>query len=405
MGNESTVATLHSSNSGKPVRDLPYAELWMGTHPSGPSSLASGEKTLLKDWIKAHPDTLGEVVHKRWGAELPYLFKILSVATALSIQAHPDKKLAEKLHADRPNVYKDDNHKPEMAVAISEFEALSGFVTTEDLVAALESVPELKAAVGEAASAEVISAHKAGSDPKAPFKEAFTKLMTCEPSVVAESITTLVARLKTEKASRELTPKESLILRINDQYPKDVGVLSAYFLNYVVLAPGEAVYMAANEPHAYLYGECAEVMATSDNVVRAGLTPKLRDTDILCSMLTYNQGLPEILRGEKVDECTKHYRPPFDEFAMDIITVPAAGKHTIPAGPGAAVLLVFKGEGSAAATLPAELAGVAQDPSAHAGAVGLGQVFFLPAGASVKLEAKEGSDLCIMKCMCSPRIF
>eukprot|EP00959_Pyramimonas_sp_CCMP1952_P436822 9146458-Pyramimonas_sp.AAC.1 len=105
------------------------------------------------------------------GQPLPWTVQILSVATALSIQAHPDKTLAEKLHAERPGVYKDDNHKPEMAVAISEFEALSGFVTTEDLVAALESVPELKSAVGEAASAAVTSAHKAGSDPKAPFKE------------------------------------------------------------------------------------------------------------------------------------------------------------------------------------------------------------------------------------------
>ena len=75
------------------------------------------------------------------------------------------------------------------------------------------------------------------------------------------------------------------------------------------------------------------MMATSDNVVRAGLTPKLRDTAILCDMLTYKLGAPEILRGEEVDACTKHYRPPFDEFAMDVVSVPASASHTLPANP------------------------------------------------------------------------
>lgn len=103
-----------------------YAELWMGTHPSGPSTLLddNGELLLLRDWLARKPDALGRVVAARWGGDLPFLFKVLSVAKALSIQAHPDKKLAEALHALRPSVYKDDNHKPEMAIAITEFRAL-----------------------------------------------------------------------------------------------------------------------------------------------------------------------------------------------------------------------------------------------------------------------------------------
>lgn len=86
---------------------------------------------------------------------------------------------------------------------------------------------------------------------------------------------------------RQLTEKELLVLQLEKQYPADVGVISAFFFNHVKLNPGEALYLGANEPHAYLSGECIECMATSDNVVRAGLTPKLRDVQTLCSMLTY----------------------------------------------------------------------------------------------------------------------
>jgi len=89
--------------------------------------------------------------------------------------------------------------------------------------------------------------------------------------------------------TRQLTGKEQLVLQLEKQYPADIGVISAFFLNYVKLNPGEALYLGANEPHAYLHGECIECMATSDNVVRAGLTPKHLDIQTLCSMLTYKQ--------------------------------------------------------------------------------------------------------------------
>jgi len=86
---------------------------------------------------------------------------------------------------------------------------------------------------------------------------------------------------------RQLTDKERLVLKLEKQYPNDIGVISAFFFNYVKLNPGEALYLGANEPHAYLFGECLEVMATSDNVVRAGLTSKPLDIQTLCSMLSY----------------------------------------------------------------------------------------------------------------------
>lgn len=88
---------------------------------------------------------------------------------------------------------------------------------------------------------------------------------------------------------RQLNEKEQLVFQLDNQYPNDVGLISLFFLNYLKLNPGEALYLGANEPHAYLSGECIECMATSDNVVRAGFTNKLRDVPTLCSMLTYKQ--------------------------------------------------------------------------------------------------------------------
>lgn len=149
----------------------------MGTHPSGPS-LVADTGIPLKEWIQQHPEALGERVRDRFGDDLPFLFKVLSVETALSIQSHPDKQLAERLHAQRPDVYKDPNHKPEMALSLTDFEALCGFVSHEELCEALQAHPELRACVGEANTAALLLAEDAAAR-KAALKDAFTALMTC----------------------------------------------------------------------------------------------------------------------------------------------------------------------------------------------------------------------------------
>ncbi|RHY33215.1 hypothetical protein DYB32_001796 [Aphanomyces invadans] len=124
-GTCSIVANLKSDASVQAASDKtyaikdnePYAELWMGTHPNGPSSIADTSQ-LLSEWIKENPWALGNTT------DIPYLFKVLSVNQALSIQAHPDKSAAKRLHKDFPHIYKDANHKPEMAIALTHFEAL-----------------------------------------------------------------------------------------------------------------------------------------------------------------------------------------------------------------------------------------------------------------------------------------
>lgn len=350
-GSASEVGRLYSLITESPIiEDKPYAELWMGTHDSGSSLviLQGGDQVPLKRWLEEHPEALGHKVVERWGTDLPFLFKVLSVGKALSIQAHPDKDLARLLHEAQPKNYKDSNHKPEMALALTEFEALCGFVSTQELKDVLQTVPEIESILGEAGAQALmdVELHKQIDSPeKNPLRSAFTQLMTLNKEAVAEASSKIKKRLNEENQKRTLTPKEQLVLRLEKQYPDDVGVLSAFFFNYIKLAPGEALYLDANEPHAYLYGECVECMATSDNVVRAGLTPKYRDVETLCSMLTYKQGLPEILEGMPLNAFTSRYSPPFYEFEVDCCILPSSGTVTFPAVPGPSIFLVLYGKG------------------------------------------------------------
>lgn len=400
---KSEVAKLAKANGIAIDESKPFAELWMGTHPSGPAVI-SGTNTTLRAWLDAHPEALGDAVAARFGSDLPYLFKVLSVETALSIQSHPDKQLAEKLHASNPRDYKDDNHKPEMALALEDFEALCGFVEPEELKQALRDNAELRATVGEEASSAFLEAE--GSAIKPALKAAFTALMTADAGEVAEAIGALVERLEGKKAAGSpLSVKESLVLRLNQQYPGDVGVLSAFFLNLVSLPAGEAIYLAANEPHAYVSGELMECMAASDNVIRAGLTPKFRDTAVLCESLTYSTGPPDVLRGEAIHDHVKVFRPPFDEFEIQLVEVPAGETVSVPTNPGPLLLLVQGGGGAAVATGGAVLASAAGPELKARTELGRGGVLFVPAGTSVTYTAAEGGPLTVWAAAVNANVF
>ncbi|CAN6382081.1 unnamed protein product [Urochloa humidicola] len=302
----------------------------MGTHPSAPSSLLVDDASdLLGDWLTRNPDALGGLVGARWGGGLPFLFKVLSVSKALSIQAHPDKKLAEVLHARQPDTYKDSNHKPEMAIAVTEFQLLCGFANSAELKDILRTIPEVDELVGHDNSNMLKTVNEYDGDDKVQscLRSAFSKLMTASKDKVSEATKRLICRLKVESKVRTLTEKENLVLSLDKQYKEDVGILAALFLNYVKLNPGEALYIDANEPHAYLSGECIECMATSDNVVRAGLTLKYRDVQTLCSMLTYKQTFPEIMHGIPLQPYVTRYIPPTDEFEVDCYLLPPDGEN------------------------------------------------------------------------------
>ncbi|GMI66169.1 PHOSPHOMANNOSE ISOMERASE 2, DARK INDUCIBLE 9 [Hibiscus trionum] len=382
-GAEAEVARLMALNSGAEIDpNKPYAELWIGTHESGPSFLVDDDQQnvglKLKEWIEKNPNVLGVKVLEKWGSHLPFLFKVLSVGKALSIQAHPDKELAKELHKLKPNLYKDDNHKPEMALAITQFTALCGFISLQELKQVLDDVPEIVQVVGIASAKQVMDIHEqddaVANKVKPALRSLFTHLMSASKEMTTKAISKLKTRLLIQSRLRSLREKEELVLRLEKQYPGDIGLLSAFFLNYVTLKAGEALYLAANEPHAYLSGDCIECMATSDNVVRAGLTPKHRDVQTLCSMLTYNLGYPEILSGLPLSPYITRYLPPFDEFEVDRCVLPKGSLAVFPAVPGPSIFLAFAGEGTL-------------KTGTWEGIVTEGDVMFEPANTAVTITA------------------
>ncbi|GBG32720.1 Mannose-6-phosphate isomerase [Hondaea fermentalgiana] len=412
-GLESTVAQLAKAAGAEVDESKPYAELWVGTHPNGPAKI---EEQTLAEYLKEHPETVSaDKAQQEECAKngLPYLFKILSVNKALSIQAHPDKKLAEQLHADRPSVYKDPNHKPEMACAVTDFEALCGFLPLSETVGNIRETPELQELLeaSEEAKALLSDEAKLGSveedQQKASLKILFSSLMNSDADLVAKQTEALKKRLEGES---DLQMPNKLALRLVNDYPGDVGVFCAYILCYRVLAPGQAVFLGANEPHAYLLGDCAEIMACSDNVVRAGLTPKLRDTPTLCSMLTYRQPSHEgaefhpgnMLEGRKSGEHSEIYAPPdpaVTEFQMErVVLKPADGSYSLEPSSYGSVVLVLEGEGSAkgGATSASDAESDAATKKAkHETDLKRGDIFFQPCGSSLSVEAK--SDLIVFR--------
>ncbi|XP_075475833.1 mannose-6-phosphate isomerase 2-like [Primulina tabacum] len=390
VGIESNVAWLHAKNSGEVIRDDdPYAEFWMGSHDSGPSYVVvpvgygcSDDLVSLKEWIERNPAVLGDGVLRKWGPNLPFLFKVLSVAKALSIQAHPDKDLAAILHKEQPGVYKDDNHKPEMALAVTQFEALCGFVGIEELKCVLHNVPEIVEVVGSACVDQVLNVSKQDDEKKSKgaLQTLFTVLMKANKATISDVISKLISRLSRKQEVAELTDKEQLVLKLEKQYPGDIGVIAAFLLNYVKLNPGEALYLGANEPHAYIYGECVECMATSDNVVRAGLTPKHRDVQTLCSMLTYKPGFPTILSGVVSNSFTRKYIPPFDEFEVDQCILPKETSTVFSAVPGASICVVMAGVGTLCTASSEEC-------------VTEGDVLFVPANTEITVASTSGMNL------------
>ncbi|GAA5849993.1 hypothetical protein JCM9279_004874 [Rhodotorula babjevae] len=341
------------------------------------------------------PVLLGDKVVSKFGDDLPFLFKVLAIRTALSIQAHPDKKLARRLHDEKPDVYKDPNHKPEMAVALTNFSGFCGFRPPSQIAAFLDTVPEFAAVVGSSVADSFttkFSSSRSASDDdkKAGLKDLFTALMRAEDEPVKEQVEKLVERVAKDGADLDKEERE-LVQTLNSDFPGDVGVFCTFVLNIVRLKPGEAVFLKANEPHAYLDGDIMECMATSDNVVRAGLTRKLRDVPTLTSMLTYTSSPPseQIMTpvGFRSTQHTTLYDPPIDEFSV-LLTVLEQGeteRYDAIEGPSILIFTELEGAGEGEGE-GARLSWSKGDDEVSRE----GQVFFVGAGEEVTVEAKGG---------------
>ncbi|KAI1434214.1 mannose-6-phosphate isomerase [Xylaria sp. CBS 124048] len=422
IGSESAAAKFAAATPSDSLTiesEKPYAELWMGTHPSNPSKDLATERTLL-DLVESNAMLLGPSVKARYGAKLPFLFKVLSINKALSIQAHPNKKLAEQLHAKDPKNYPDDNHKPEMAIAITEFEGLCGFRPLGEIAHFLASVPALRQLVGEDESKAFIATVRgqegnaspdATTQNKRALQSAFSALMKSSSGDVASAAKSLVADAEkgaefaaggTESTSG--ATMSELVSRLNKQFPDDIGLFVLFFLNYVQLSPGEALFLKADDIHAYVSGDIIECMAASDNVIRAGFTPKFKDVQTLVDTLTYNYAPIEeqkmspseypyaVLNREAYSSGSESmlYDPPIDEFSVVRSVLKGNGsKVTFDGVDGPSIIICTGGQGK-----------ISVGPKTEE--IKEGYVFFVGATAHLVLESagEAGDEFITFKAFC-----
>lgn len=322
----------------------PQAEIWMGAHPNGCSKLADNGM-LLSDFIAQDPvGVLGDYTVERFG-ELPYLFKVLAADKPLSVQVHPSRGKAiagyEKensqgidLAAGNRN-YKDANHKPELVYALTFYKAMNGFRPINEIVslfnqAGIETLRSEINALADMPSAKGLS-------------QFFAVVMNLrgerKQQALAELHQAITGRAKTAQAREAF----ALIAEFNQEYADDIGLFSPLMLNVVELEPGEAMFLHAETPHAYVKGTGLEIMANSDNVLRAGLTPKHMDVAELIDNTKFVSIDPQHIKLTPYQMENKiGYPIPVDDFGFEVLK--SSAEVTSQYVRGAEILLCVEGE-------------------------------------------------------------
>lgn len=343
---------------GREPSGKPEAELWIGAHPGAPSTalLLDGSRQPLDELIAADTaTTLGAESVAAFGGRLPFLAKVLAAGSALSLQVHPTLEQARAGYAAEEAAgvpreaahrnYKDDNHKPEMIFALSDFEALCGFRAPEESADVLAAAAALIAGTG-AAVPDVLSGLIEGLRGTATEEErlrnAFESLLA-GGSTVADAVQAVAAAARNGTPEGPYAREFATVAELDAEYPGDPGVLVSLLLNRASLQPGEALYLPAGNIHAYLSGLGVEVMASSDNVLRGGLTPKHVDVPELMRTVQFAAlGLP-LVEADRSELGQEIYRPPFREFQLQRIEL-APGDAPVPvAQNGPLVVLAVAG--------------------------------------------------------------
>lgn len=326
--NWGSISSLHEMFNVDNPNHAPQAEMWMGAHPRGCSKVdKTGE--LLSHMIDGNKaDVLGDYTASRFG-ELPFLFKVLAAETPLSIQVHPNKRMSEMgferenamgipLNATNRN-YKDSNHKPELVYALTFYKAMNGFRPIADIIALFEEaeIPSL--------SIE-LSVLKANADSDY-LKAFFTAIMSLEGERKEQALNELYSAQT--RPAKTVMGREALQYskEFKQYYPSDIGLFAPLMLNTIELAPGEAMFLFAETPHAYVRGTGLEIMANSDNVLRAGLTAKHIDVPELINNTTFEPIKPEdFCLKPQLKEGKLSYSIPVDDFSFDVFTAENIGK-------------------------------------------------------------------------------
>jgi mannose-6-phosphate isomerase len=307
----------------KPEPGTTYAEYWLGAHHKAPSEIVQGDgRTLLLDNLieRQTEAALGSYVAHTYG-RLPFLLKVLDVREMLSIQVHPTKAEAEAGFArenelgiplDSPTRnYKDDNHKPEIQLALSDFWLLHGFRPEEQLYEVLTNIPEFCTLVPIFVNSAYFGLYK--------------YIMEMPSEAVDALLRPLAARIlprydggMLEKTSPDYWAAKAMRETSTEHY--DRGIFSIYFFNLVKLEPGQAQFQDAGVPHALLSGQTMEIMANSDNVIRGGLTPKQIDIPQLLKLVTFKGITSEIIVGKQSNNLyEEQYASPCQEFSLNRI--------------------------------------------------------------------------------------
>jgi mannose-6-phosphate isomerase len=306
-------------------QEKPCAEYWLGAHENAPAEIADNGHLPLNRFIKEHPEVLGDKVRKSFG-RLPYLLKVLDVKDMLSIQVHPSKEAAAKefeqenkkgiaLNAPNRN-YKDDNHKPELMVALSDFWLLHGFKSVEGITAISQSIPEFQF---------MFNLLEEGG-----LQHLYKTIMQMDQDKVNRILQPLLDRILTEYEQGKLRKDDPhfwaarAARTFNEVELTDRGIFSVYLLNLVHLAPGEAIFQDAGILHAYLEGQNMEIMANSDNVLRGGLTPKHIDVQELMKHVRFKPVIPTVIKGQRRETNEEVFQSPAPDFELSRFVLSAS---------------------------------------------------------------------------------
>ncbi|ENI8074752.1 mannose-6-phosphate isomerase, class I [Vibrio vulnificus] len=303
----------------------PQAEIWMGAHPNGCSTVSiDGESVLLSKLIQSNQEgILSKATAEQFG-ELPYLFKVLAAGQALSIQVHPSKEEAEVGFAreevqgiDRSAAqrnYRDPNHKPELVYALTPYQAMNGFRAFDDILARFTHMVGAVHMPTVQALLEVFKANNTSYG----LKAFFTGLLSLQGDDKLQSLAALLEYVKLHQKQDLEDDLCGLVLELAQSYPSDIGLFAPFMLNVLTLKPGQAMYLDARTPHAYLKGAGLEIMANSDNVLRAGLTPKHIDVDELAKCTLFEEKPVEsLLCQPETDGYYHHYPVSVPDFNFD----------------------------------------------------------------------------------------
>jgi len=328
---------------GLPLTGKPVAEAWFGAHPSSPSVAGTPDGTRALDaWIARDAETvLGRDVRERF-AGLPFLLKLLAADRPLSIQVHPSKAQAEAGFArenaegiplDAPHrSYRDDNHKPELIVALTPFDALCGFRPFAEIATALAAIPEV---------ATLLPKLEPTPDGLRAWVSAYFALPA---AALSPALSSWIERLRADP-DRGADHPEHWVLAAHAEFSRDGapdrGLVFVMLLNLLRLEPGEGLFLEAGVPHAYLRGAGIEVMSSSDNVLRGGLTPKHVDAAELARVVDFSGRAPHLVRGEPTGDVLElRYPTSAREFELSLLEIGPSPVERTARGPE--ILLVVR---------------------------------------------------------------